>query len=260
MVNFWSKIVTGKQSKYSCRLYSLIYILHNSDKNMYKSKWICKIKDIIDTCGFSHVWTNQNQHNSLWLKRVLSRRTKDIDMQQWITEVNENSSCIFYRYFKDNVSFEFYLKELDFSNRLVLTKFRCRNFKLPINISRFSIENNDKICKLCNLNVIGDEYHYLFNCVYFNIPWTYISPWIYQETQWEPSTEHILNWEGSWCCPRVAVEHHRCSSPPPCNKSQKSWFQRHDTNAAEIIWLSFFVNTECWGGNRYVKGDLLIFG
>ena len=40
--------------------------------------------------------------------------------------------------------------------------------KLPIEIGRFcAVERDDRICALCRLNKLGDEYHYLFEYTYF---------------------------------------------------------------------------------------------
>ena len=50
-------------------------------------------------------------------------------------------------------------------HRIALTKFRCGNHRLPVVTGRFNgIERQNRICTLCNLNKIGDEFHYLFEC------------------------------------------------------------------------------------------------
>lgn len=41
-------------------------------------------------------------------------------------------------------------------------KFRCGSHRLPTETGRFF-----RICDLCNLGELGDEFHYLFNCDYF---------------------------------------------------------------------------------------------
>ena len=167
MVNFWSRIVTGKQCKYSYRLFSLIMCLHASNSYCYSSRWILNISDILNSCGLGYVWLSQNQHNSLWLKRALSRRLTDIDIQNWTSDVNNNSFCTIYRYFKHTLVLETYLLDLDNSSRFILTKFRCRNIKLPNNLYRFSVDDEDRVCKLCADGSIGDEKHYLLDCNFF---------------------------------------------------------------------------------------------
>ena len=72
-----------------------------------------------------------------------------------------------YRYFKHTLVLETYLLDLDNSSRFILTKFRCRNIKLPNNLYRFSVDDEDRVCKLCADGSIGDEKHYLLDCNFF---------------------------------------------------------------------------------------------
>ena len=48
---------------------------------------------------------------------------------------------------------------------ILLCKFRCSNFKLPIETGRwFGIPREQRICTLCDFHKIGDEFHYVFEC------------------------------------------------------------------------------------------------
>ena len=89
-------------------------------------------------------------------------------MQKWLDEVNTNRSFLNYRLFKQNLIFEPYLIKLPFYYRLSFSKFRCKQNKLPINKHRFDKNDVDTTCQLCNLGDIGDEFHYLLICNYFN--------------------------------------------------------------------------------------------
>ena len=84
-----------------------------------------------------------------------------------VSEVENNRLCNMYRFFKVDFSFELYLTELDFSNRLILSKLRCGNLKLPNNLRRFNVVDIDRNCKLCGIDMLGDEFHYLFICKFF---------------------------------------------------------------------------------------------
>ena len=51
---------------------------------------------------------------------------------------------------------------------LTLCKFRTTNHKLPIEHGRWNnIPRENRKCNLCNLEEIGDEFHYILNCPYF---------------------------------------------------------------------------------------------
>ena len=63
---------------------------------------------------------------------------------------------------------EYYLVQLENKDRINLARFRCRSNQLPINNNRFEEGTySDLFCHLCSENAIGDEYHYLFSCVFF---------------------------------------------------------------------------------------------
>ena len=47
--------------------------------------------------------------------------------------------------------------------------FRSLNHKFPIEWGRYEgIARDDRICELCSLLKLGDEYHYVFECSYFD--------------------------------------------------------------------------------------------
>ena len=49
--------------------------------------------------------------------------------------------------------------------KVVLSKFRCLNNKLPIEIgTRTNVPREQRMCNLCEAGLIGDEFHYLFDC------------------------------------------------------------------------------------------------
>lgn len=184
MVNFWSRLVTGKKSKFSHVLYSLINQMSESTTCNYNSRWICKVKEILNLCGLSYFWLLQSNHDPKSLKSIIDRRMNDMDLQTWNSDVNKNSLCYNYRIIKNTLHCEQYLIKLDFSSRLTLAKFRCGNIKMPSNC-RFSVENNDKLCKLCTDGMLGDEFHYLFECKHFDVVRKkYLNPYYYKH----PST------------------------------------------------------------------------
>ena len=85
------------------------------------------------------------------------------------TKLRGNSpKCFNYRVFKTELLFENYLLNVPYKLRRVYTKFRCRNSKLPIETGTINnIVRDKRICMLCNNNQVGDEFHYLMQCVYF---------------------------------------------------------------------------------------------
>ncbi len=51
------------------------------------------------------------------------------------------------------------------SSRIIITRFRISNNKLPINVGRYTGVNREgRVCNKCNANVIGDEFHVILEC------------------------------------------------------------------------------------------------
>ena len=65
-----------------------------------------------------NVWTSPSNVHSNWLNKAFKLRLSDIFKQNWHTMVNDKSSCLNYRLFKQEHSFEKYLEILDTINRI----------------------------------------------------------------------------------------------------------------------------------------------
>ena len=54
MVKPWSKILAGKNSKISFKMYLLLLYLHRN--NIYSCKWILYIERILQGVGLNYIW------------------------------------------------------------------------------------------------------------------------------------------------------------------------------------------------------------
>jgi hypothetical protein len=83
-----------------------------------------------------------------------------------LSSFNETSKLYIYSKIKSELKLENYL--LFFSNfkmRQLFTKFRVSDHSLEIESGRYkNITREERICKNCNLNEIGDEYHFFLKC------------------------------------------------------------------------------------------------
>ena len=87
--------------------------------------------------------------------------------------------CTEYLFLK--LDFENNFLHLNCSDRITLSKFRCANSKLPIYKNIYILDSD--VCTLCNLNVCGDEYHYVLICPFFKHSRTmYLKPYFYTRT------------------------------------------------------------------------------
>jgi hypothetical protein len=58
---------------------------------------------------------------------------------------------------------------MDWRRANTLCRFRTTSHKLPIETGRWqNIARENRKCLLCNSDVIGDEFHYIFSCSKFD--------------------------------------------------------------------------------------------
>ena len=108
-----------------------------------------------------------NDVNANWIVQSLKQRLKDSYLQSWNARVEQCSSGVNYRLFKDSFKRNDYFTFLSNRQCRILTRFRTRNHRLPVEVGRW-IKNSKAIsrCERCN-SEIGDEYHYVMECSYF---------------------------------------------------------------------------------------------
>ena len=167
MLNFWSKLVNGKNDKICASLYRTMYNLH--EKGILHCQWIEKVKSTLNNLGCSDFWITQNVANFNNFKYVIKSRLRDQFLQVWNSDVFDSAKCLNYRIYKTQFKLEHYLLCLPRNLAIALCKFRCLNSNIPIEKGRyFGIERENRTCSLCNQQEIGDEFHYIFKCTYFN--------------------------------------------------------------------------------------------
>ena len=160
-VCFWSKLISGSPNKLSSLTYRLL--LNDFQLFQIKHKWICFVKNILDQCGLSYIWTTQNIPDYLWLKNNVKLILHDQYKQFWSNYISCSTKCNSYALFKTQLVLEPYLSILPVHFRSCLLKFRTTNHRFPIETGRWQkIDRQERKCTLCTKNDIGDEFHYLF--------------------------------------------------------------------------------------------------
>ena len=102
-----------------------------------------------------------------WFQSSFKQKVKDQYLQHWNSLLNSSSGAITYRLCKNEFGMNKYFYILNNTQCRILTAFRTRNHRLPIELGRWSnIPISERKCHLCHMNV-GGEFHYLFDCNYF---------------------------------------------------------------------------------------------
>lgn len=75
MLNFWIRLLKGKESKLSYILYNVLHSL--TQINNYNFKWVECIQNILHECGLSYVWLTHNVENEKWILNVVKQTLID---------------------------------------------------------------------------------------------------------------------------------------------------------------------------------------
>jgi hypothetical protein len=167
MIKFWSKLLPGSNDKLSGMLYRIM--LHLDDSGRYHSQWLHCIRVTLQNCGLAEQWSSQFTIDNSMTSKCVQKILTDQYIQKWLGEVDEMSKCLNYRLYKKTHCVEKYFSILSPDLSRFMCRFRCMNHRLPIEYGRFiRLERGKRTCKLCTENALGDEFHYLFKCSFFN--------------------------------------------------------------------------------------------
>lgn len=168
MVGYWSRLITGKTSKLSRKIY--LCMLHLDSTGSYSSPWINHVKNILNNCGMSGFLLYQQVDNPEWLKKAVERKLKDHWIATWHSEILTKGVCRSYNMYKQLYVLEDYLLKLAKNIRIPLTKLRANNTRLPVVTGRYqNVNREERLCSKCLSNVVGDEYHVVLVCTNENI-------------------------------------------------------------------------------------------
>ena len=137
-------------------------------------KWINTIKGTLISVGKPELF-NKNIHNPKADKGNITKTLHDLFIQEWNAKTSQSSKGRNYNIFKENKEFESYLKLISKQLYSPLIKFRSSNHKLPVEVGRWkNTLYAERKCSLCNKNNIGDEFHYLLICPFFQADRCYL--------------------------------------------------------------------------------------
>ena len=166
MIRFWASLIKSNSDKFSTRMYSLLYHLHNEgDMN---NDWILKIKDILVESGYDCVWETQDFSSVHSLCENVRNSLQDIFVAKWREALEGSNKCLFYRNYKHDFCQEKYISFLPDMYIIALMKFRCCNHKLAIEQGRRTgTPREERLCS-CEMQTLGDELHFLLECPQYN--------------------------------------------------------------------------------------------
>lgn len=137
------------------------------------SNWLTTVKTTLNLLGLSSIWNNPSSFSEKEVCRKLKYESAALFKKFWHSEISlaclnsdRNSKLRTYKTFKSNFKLETFLtKDLTFEHRKALSKFRCSDHTLLIEVGRHKgLQVEQRLCKMCQLNLVEDEFHFLTMC------------------------------------------------------------------------------------------------
>ena len=175
MLGFWVYLVTTKQEKISYKLFTICTFLFL--RGLLICPWLQEIKNILEQCGTPFVFYQYQNLDKKWLKNIFLPKIKitlrDQVIQNWAAKLSSDDSTkfLYYKEYGNKFGLKNYFSILPQDLWIPMCKFRTNNHKLPVEIyswNYFNKQRNERTCNLCNLQDIGDEYHYVMRCPVFD--------------------------------------------------------------------------------------------
>ena len=148
-----------------------------------KLNWVFLLRNLLQTCGFGHVWQNQGVENDSMFLKVFKDRVRDNFGQTIQRELRNSSRGKLYILYQEHFICATYLNVVKTANhRRALCRLRSSNHRLAIESGRWHkphpIPIEDRKCSICN--DLEDEYHFVLICsVYRELRKKYIPKYYY---------------------------------------------------------------------------------
>ena len=153
-LKYWVKIMKSPNTP----IHTFFAEQQQNDARNRTISWASNVKSLLDNLGFGYLWNSLNV-NSMYAQGF-KQRLQDQYMQDWSTSIANQPKLSYYRLFKCEHKYEMYLDIVDNTVlRKSLSRFRLSSHSLEIETGRYTnVERNNRICRLCNMNVVESEY------------------------------------------------------------------------------------------------------
>ena len=164
MLRYWYKLLRLNEQA----LPKIVYLMLKDDTEngvtYVGANWAFQIKSILESHGLGYIWQSQNIDTVPFA--FIKQRIMDTYYQRWYAEINNSPRLSAYCRFKHNLNIEKYLDVIQENKyKIALSQFRISAHPLEIERGRYeNIPRTERKCKVCNMNSIESEYHFLLVC------------------------------------------------------------------------------------------------
>ena len=97
LIAYWLRVLNKDIHTFAYMVYMIALKLFR--RNEYKSQWLKRVKYILDSCGLSYMWYQQQELSTKQCRVIIHQRIEDIALQKWNTDISTSSMCKMYRIF-----------------------------------------------------------------------------------------------------------------------------------------------------------------
>ena len=164
-ISFWLRLCSLPDNRYS----KIAYLMLKDLDEKGKETWATRIKMLLYTNGFGHVWLSQGVGNKTVFLKEFKQRLSDCAKQNWSSKLTDSDRFTIYCSFKSSLEREKYFDVVTSHYiRNMYTKFRLNISDLNCNKYRYQIQFSDlKACHYCP-EAQENEMHFLFSCPLYN--------------------------------------------------------------------------------------------
>ena len=155
MLRFWNRLMNMANDRLTKRTFIMDY-------NRGVSNWCERIKSVFEMLDLLPVYENKEICDIVFC----TERMFEIFNKECQEDIRKKPKLRTYKLFKKDCNVAEYIKScLNKSERSLLAKFRCGILQLRIETGRFDqTKVEDRICELCDDDLIEDEFHFLMKC------------------------------------------------------------------------------------------------
>jgi hypothetical protein len=123
MIGLWQRIVCGEIDNIAHRLYNVLY--NTRMRGLYHSKWLCNVKETLNTCCLSEAWLYQRSHSFTHMLNVVKQRLMEQYTATRTDSVYNTAKCLNLSICLTNHCFEKYVTLLHFPRRQWILRLAC---------------------------------------------------------------------------------------------------------------------------------------
>ena len=167
-IKYWLRLTRMNRDRFPYQCYKMLRHLDETGR----ITWATKVKHLLFSYGFGFVWLNEEVGDINMFIRTFKQRIVDCAKQEWHAKLSDSGKARHYRFIMPSLETANYLKlNIPIKYQIALSKLRCSIHKLKVETGRHeSIAYEQRLCTLCNYNLVEDEFHFVMICpIYENL-------------------------------------------------------------------------------------------